>query len=80
MFPTISTWLLAALHNWLTVTDPVAIPHLNAFRCGLCVFVSTITFNYAVVITNYPVVMAFKSCNIMSVLLVAILCTRVRNK
>lgn len=30
--------------------------------------------------TSFPVVMAFKSCNIMSILLVAICCTRVRDK
>jgi drug/metabolite transporter (DMT)-like permease len=30
--------------------------------------------------TSFPVVMAFKSCNILSILLVAILCTRVRDK
>lgn len=30
--------------------------------------------------TSFPVVMAFKSCNIISILIVAILCTRVRDK
>lgn len=80
VFPTISTWLIAALHNKLTLDTRVSIPDLNGFKCGICVFLSTLTFNYAVVMTNYPVVMAFKSCNVMSVLLVAIFCTRVRNK
>jgi drug/metabolite transporter (DMT)-like permease len=30
--------------------------------------------------TSFPVVMAFKSCNLLAILLVAILCTRVRDK
>ena len=44
------------------------------------VVVSTLTYSYAVMLTNYPVVMMFKSCNLVSVLLVGILCSRVRDK
>ena len=43
-------------------------------------FTSTFTFNEAIIFTSYPVISAFKSCNVLSVLLVAVLCTRVRNK
>lgn len=48
--------------------------------CGALVFVSTMTYTWAVARTSFPVVMAFKSCNLLSVLLVAILCTRVKEK
>jgi drug/metabolite transporter (DMT)-like permease len=44
------------------------------------VFISTITYTWATAMTSFPIVMAFKSCNILSILLVAILCTRVRDK
>ena len=42
-------------------------------------FISTITYTWATAMTSFPVVMAFKSCNILSILLVAILCTRVKD-
>ena len=38
---------------------------------------STLTYTYAIYLTNYPVVMMFKSCNILSVILVGVLCSRV---
>ncbi len=44
----------------------------------MIVFISTITYTWAVAKTSFPVVMAFKSCNLLSVLLVAIMCTRVK--
>ena len=41
---------------------------------------STLTYTYAIYLTNYPVVMMFKSCNILSVILVGVLCSRVADK
>lgn len=55
----------------------VKIPEKNGFFCGLCVFVSTFTYTLAVIKTSFPVVMVFKSSNILSVLLIAIFCSRV---
>ena len=43
-------------------------------------FTSTTTYTYAAVKTSFPIIMAVKSCNLLSVLLVAVLCTRVREK
>ena len=42
--------------------------------------ISTLTYTYAIYLTNYPVVMMFKSCNILSVILVGVLCSRVKDK
>ncbi len=55
----------------------VNIPNKNGFYCALCVFVSTFTYTHAIFQTSFPVVMVFKSSNILSVLLVAIFCSRV---
>ena len=78
-FPTLVTWVIGWLYN-RTLPARVAIPNKNSAICGGLVFVSTITYTWAVAKTSFPVVMAFKSCNLLSVLLVAILCTRVKEK
>ena len=60
--------------------DRVLIPNKKSFKCGLMVCISTLTYSYAIQLTNYPVVQMFKSCNLISVLLVGILCSQVRDK
>ena len=35
------------------------------------------TNNYAMILVSYPIVIMFKSCNILSVILVGVLCSRV---
>jgi hypothetical protein len=60
--------------------DRVNIPDQKAALCGFTVAVSTLTYTYAIYLTNFPVVMMFKSCNILSVILVGILCSRVKDK
>jgi hypothetical protein len=78
-FPTLVTWVIGAIHNH-SISQRVSIPNKNTSICGALVFVSTITYTWAVTKTSFPIVMAFKSCNLLSVLLVAILCTRVKEK
>ena len=56
------------------------IPVKKVFRCGLAVSISTISYTYAVYYSNFPVVMMFKSCNILSVILVGVFCSKVRDK
>lgn len=46
----------------------------------MTVAISTLTYTYAIYLTNFPVVMMFKSCNILSVILVGVLCSRVKDK
>lgn len=73
------TWIIGNLYN-RTLPKRVDIPQKNSFYCAVVVFISTITYTWAVAKTSFPVVMAFKSCNLLSVLMVAILCTRVKEK
>jgi len=58
----------------------VNIPNKNSAICGITVAISTLTYTYAIYLTNFPVVMMFKSCNILSVILVGVLCSRVKDK
>jgi drug/metabolite transporter (DMT)-like permease len=79
MVPTLVTWIIGNIYN-RTLPQKTKIPEKNSLICGVIVFVSTITYTWATAMTSFPVVMAFKSCNILSILLVAILCTRVKDK
>jgi len=44
------------------------------------VITSTVTYTYAILFSNYPVVIMFRSCNILSVILVGVFCSKVRDK
>jgi len=48
--------------------------------CALTVGISTITYTYAIYWINFPVVMMVKSCNILSVVLVGVFCSQVKDK
>lgn len=82
IFPCAMTWLLGELINkyQIRAEDRTYIPAKNAAMCGVTVAISTLTYTYAIYLTNYPVVMMFKSCNILSVILVGVLCSGVKNK
>ena len=55
-------------------------PPLNIIACSTIVCISTHTYALAIYITNFPIVMMVKSCNIVSVVLVGVFCSRVRDK
>jgi hypothetical protein len=82
IFPCGITWLVGAIINRFQIKpeERVNIPNKNAALCGFTVAVSTLTYTYAIYLTNFPVVMMFKSCNILSVILVGVLCSRVKDK
>jgi drug/metabolite transporter (DMT)-like permease len=55
-------------------------PVSNLIACAIIVIISTHTYVLAIYITNFPIVMMVKSCNIISVVFVGIFCSRVRDK
>lgn len=55
-------------------------PTPNLIACSTVVCISTHTYALAVYLTNFPIVMMVKSCNIVSVVLVGVFCSRVRDK
>ena len=77
--PALFSWLIAEFYN-LKFKKRVAIPLKNSLFCGGIVFTSAYTLTIAAAITSFPLVMAFKSSNIIAILLVAVFCTRVRDK
>lgn len=55
-------------------------PVTNLIACAIMVCISTHTYMVAVYLTNFPIVMLVKSCNIISVVLVGVFCSRVKDK
>lgn len=76
-FPSLITWVGGVLWD-CDKTDKTKIPVKNSFYCGLIVFISNLTSNLGIKYISFPVLMAIKSSSILAVLLVAILCTRVK--
>ena len=52
---------------------------MHGFKSGGAVSISTITYSYAIKFTNFPVVMMVRSCSILSVVLVGVLFTGVKD-
>ena len=82
IFPCGITWLIGTIMNRITIAshNRVKIPQQKAAICGLTVAISTFTYTYAIYLTNFPVVMMFKSCNVLSVILVGVLYSGLKNK
>ena len=82
IFPCGITWIIGSIVNQFQIDpqDRVHIPTKNALLCATTVSISTLTYTYAIYLSNFPVVMMFKSCNILSVILVGVLCSRVKDK
>ena len=55
-------------------------PASNLLACAIMVCISTHTYMLAIYMTSFPIVMLVKSCNIISVVLVGVFCSRVRDK
>jgi drug/metabolite transporter (DMT)-like permease len=82
VFPCGICYIIGAIINKYTIPaeEQIDIPLKNSAICGVTVAISTLTYTYAIYMTNFPVVMMFKSCNILSVILVGIMCSRVKDK
>ena len=79
-FPCGIAWLFGFLINNLFYKEHTKMPHPNLIACGIMVCISTHTYMLAIYLTNFPIVMLVKSCNIVSVVIVGVFCSRVRDK
>ena len=82
IFPCGATWIIGSIVNYVQIPaeERTVIPVKNSAICATTVAISTLTYTYAIYLTNFPVVMMFKSCNLISVILVGVLCSRVKDK
>ena len=55
------------------------VPDKNSIKCGAAVVLNVVAYSYAIFYTNFPVVMMVRSCNLLSVALVAVIFTGVKD-
>jgi solute carrier family 35 (UDP-galactose transporter), member B1 len=77
---TAMAWLMGFLINNICYKEHTKMPIPNLVACAIVVIVSTHTYILAIYITNFPIVMMVKSCNIISVVFVGVFCSRVKDK
>ena len=65
---------------FLKESNKTPIPAKNSIICGAILFISSITNNFAIILISYPIVVMFKSCNILTVIMIGVFCSRVKNK
>ena len=80
IFPYLSGWLIGYLVKKCSRIPTTIIPRKNLVYCAGAVVTATLTYNIAIVETSYPVVIMVKSCSILSVMIVGVFCTRVRDQ
>ena len=79
-FPCGFAWLFGFLVNNIFYKEHTRMPIPNLVACAVMVCISTHTYMLAIYLTNFPIVMLVKSCNIVSVVLVGVFCPRDRDK
>lgn len=75
-----SAWIFGWIVNNLFYKEHTRMPASNLVACAIMVCISTHTYMLAIYLTSFPIVMLVKSCNIVSVVLVGVFCSRVRDK
>ena len=73
-------WMFGWVINTFFYKEHTKMPVANLIACAIVVIISTHTYILAIYITNFPIVMMVKSCNIIAVVFVGIFCSRVRDK
>ncbi len=58
----------------------MVIPYKNSAIVGFLIWMSSINQTESIYLVSYPLIMMAKSCGLISVILVGVLCSRVRNK
>lgn len=58
----------------------MAVPYKNSAIVGLLIWMSSVTQTESMYLVSYPLIMMTKSCNLISTILVGVLCSRVKNK
>ena len=67
-------------HFTLSKQQRTDIPTKNSSITGFMIFLSSIVMTESMYLVSYPFIIMSKSCNLISVILVGLLCSRVRSK
>lgn len=81
MSTSLFAYLFACVYNHFTYPPEQrkCIPWWRGLKCGAAVCTSNLAYNHAIVLTNFPVVMMVRSCGVLSVVLVGVLFTGVKD-
>jgi hypothetical protein len=78
IFTYLTGWLVGNL--WARNTgEIIKLPRKNLIYSAAAVMIGTLTYNIAILETSYPVVIMFKSCSILSAIIVGVFFSRVRD-
>ena len=75
------SYVLGTIYNLIMYPkeECFVVPDRQSIKCGAAVVSNTIAYSYAIHFTNFPVVMMVRSCNLLSVTLVTVLFTGVKD-
>lgn len=78
IFPYLTGWLVGRV--WSDCTGTIVwLPRKNLMYSAAAVCIGTLAYNIAILQTSYPVVIMFKSCSILSAIIVGVCFSRVRD-
>lgn len=81
LFPSIVAWLMGEIWGKIDSNHTkVTIPKKNLMIVSGLILLSALAMTKAIYETNFPLVILFKSCNILSVITVGVFCSRVLQK
>ena len=83
LLPPLVAFLLGSVarlaHTRFNQVEPVAIPFRKALVCGAVINCNMWTYNTAIEWASFPAAIMVKSCSLLSVILVGIFCSRVKD-
>lgn len=79
MFPYLSGWVIGSITTCFSSKEPVKIPAKNLLYCSVTIFIAVLSYNTAIVETSYPIVIMVRSCSILSVAIVGVFFSRVKD-
>ena len=81
MATSLFAYVFSCIYNYCqyALNERKCIPWYKGIKCGIAVCTSNLAYNHAIVLTNFPVVMMVRSCGILSVVLVGVLFTGVKD-
>lgn len=81
LLPSAVSWIIGHIYNLIYKPDrEVTVPQANWIKSSVLVILGALSMTRAIYETSYPLVTLFKSCNLLSVLVIGIFFSRVKEK
>jgi hypothetical protein len=73
-------FIILKITHWKEENYRIEIPAKKSLACSAVINLNMWTYNKAVITASFPAVVMVKSCSLLSVILVGIFCSRVKDK